>query len=316
MMPGGESFFRSRPLGQAGRGMLFRRQNGAKERAVPPADKTMKTPKVKSAGQIFLIPQESIAPNPNQPRQRFDYDELEGLAQSIRQNGILQPITVRQTETGFELISGERRLRAARLVGLTKIPAIIAEIDNKNSAVFSLIENLQRQDLDCFEEAEAIDRLVTDYGMSREELSRKLGKAPSTLSNKLRLLRLPEDMRYRLTRAGLTERHARALLQLDNDDQRARALGIMIDRRLTVQESERLVEQMLAKTGKNRTNFRGIRDVRVFINTLNHAVDAIRRAGVDADAAKSETPEYIEYVVRIPKLEQLKLPLSSEDEAV
>lgn len=276
----------------------------------------MKTPKVKSAGQIFLIPQENIAPNPNQPRQRFDYDELEGLAQSIRQNGILQPITVRQTETGFELISGERRLRAARLVGLTKIPAIVAELDNKNSAVFSLIENLQRQDLDCFEEAEAIDRLVTDYGMSREELSRKLGKAPSTLSNKLRLLRLPEDMRYRLTRGGLSERHARALLQLDNDEQRARALGIMLDRHLTVQESERLVEQMLAKTGKNRTNFRGVRDVRVFINTLNHAVDAIRRAGVDADAAKSETPEYIEYVVRIPKLEQLKLPLSAEDEAV
>lgn len=276
----------------------------------------MKTPKVKSAGQIFLIPQENIAPNPNQPRQRFDYDELEGLAQSIRQNGILQPITVRQTEAGFELISGERRLRAARLVGLTKIPAIVAELDNKNSAVFSLIENLQRQDLDCFEEAEAIDRLVTDYGMSREELSRKLGKAPSTLSNKLRLLRLPEDMRYRLTRGGLSERHARALLQLDNDEQRARALGIMLDRHLTVQESERLVEQMLAKTGKNRTNFRGVRDVRVFINTLNHAVDAIRRAGVDADAAKSETPEYIEYVVRIPKLEQLKLPLSAEDEAV
>lgn len=276
----------------------------------------MKTPKVKSAGQIFLIPQENIAPNPNQPRQRFDYDELEGLAQSIRQNGILQPITVRQTETGFELISGERRLRAARLVGLTKIPAIVAELDNKNSAVFSLIENLQRQDLDCFEEAEAIDRLVTDYGMSREELSRKLGKAPSTLSNKLRLLRLPEDMRYRLTRGGLSERHARALLQLDNDEQRARALGIMLDRHLTVQESERLVEQMLAKTGKNRTNFRGVRDVRVFINTLNHAVDAIRRAGVDADAAKIETPEYIEYIVRIPKLEQLKLPLSAEDEAV
>ena len=276
----------------------------------------MKTPKVKSAGQIFLIPQENIAPNPNQPRQRFDYDELEGLAQSIRQNGILQPITVRQTETGFELISGERRLRAARLVGLTKIPAIVAELDNKNSAVFSLIENLQRQDLDCFEEAEAIDRLVTDYGMSREELSRKLGKAPSTLSNKLRLLRLPEDMRYRLTRGGLSERHARALLPLDNDEQRARALGIMLDRHLTVQESERLVEQMLAKTGKNRTNFRGVRDVRVFINTLNHAVDAIRRAGVDADAAKSETPEYIEYIVRIPKLEQLKLPLSAEDEAV
>lgn len=277
----------------------------------------MRTPKVKCTGQIFLIPQEQIVPNPNQPRKRFNYDELEGLAQSIRQNGILQPITVRQTEDGkFELISGERRLRAARLVGLSKIPAIVTEIDNKNSAVFSLIENLQRQDLDFFEEAEAMDRLLTDYGMSREELSSKLGKARSTISNKLRLLQLPEDMRYRLSRAGLTERHARALLLLENDDRRARALGIMIDRRLTVSESERLIEQMLSKEGKQRNNFRGIRDVRVFINTLNHAVDTIRRAGVDADAAKSETPEYIEYIVRIPKLEQLKLPLPSDSEAV
>lgn len=277
----------------------------------------MRTPKVKSTGQIFLIPQEQIIPNPNQPRKRFDYDELEGLAQSIRQNGILQPITVRQLDDGrFELISGERRLRAARLVGLSKIPSIVTEIDNKNSAIFSLIENLQRQDLDFFEEAEAIDRLLSEYGMSREELAAKLGKARSTLSNKLRLLQLPEDMRYRLTRAGLTERHARALLQLEDDDRRTRALGIMIDRHLTVAESERLIEQMLSKEGKTRNNFRGIRDVRVFINTLNHAVDTIRRAGVDADAAKSETPEYIEYIVRIPKLEQLKLPLPSDSEAV
>lgn len=277
----------------------------------------MRTPKVKSTGQIFSIPQEQIIPNPNQPRKRFDYDELEGLAQSIRQNGILQPITVRQLDDGrFELISGERRLRAARLVGLSKIPSIVTEIDNKNSAIFSLIENLQRQDLDFFEEAEAIDRLLSVYGMSREELASKLGKARSTISNKLRLLQLPEDMRYRLTRAGLTERHARALLQLEDDDRRARALGIMIDRHLTVGESERLIEQMLSKEGKTRNNFRGIRDVRVFINTLNHAVDTIRRAGVDADAAKSETPEYIEYIVRIPKLEQLKLPLPSDSEAV
>lgn len=277
----------------------------------------MRTPKVKRTGQIFLIPQEQIVPNPDQPRKRFDFDELEGLAQSIRQNGILQPITVRQTEDGrFELVSGERRLRAARLVGVTKVPALIAEIDRKNSAVFSLIENLQRQDLDCFEEAEAIERLLSDYGMSREELCAKLGKARSTLSNKLRLLGLSEDMRYSISRAGLTERHARALLQLKSEERRQRALNIMIDRRLTVTESERLIEQMLSKEGKTHNNFRGIRDVRVFINTLNHAVDAIRRAGVDADAAKSETPEYIEYVVRIPKLEQLKLPLPNDAEAV
>lgn len=269
----------------------------------------MKSPKVKPAGQVVLVPQESILPNPNQPRQRFDYDELEGLAQSIRQNGILQPITVRPAANGkFELIAGERRLRAARLVGVTKIPAIVVDIDQKKSAVFSLLENLQRQDLDFFEEAEAIDRLLTDYGMSQEEVGKKLGKAQSTLSNKLRLLRLPEEMRYLISRAGLSERHARALLTLDNDTLRQRALGIIIDRRLTVSESERLIEQMRSKNDRSRCNYRGIRDVRVFINTLNHAVDAIRRAGVDADAAKSETPEYIEYVVRIPKLEQLKMP--------
>ena len=269
----------------------------------------MKSPKVKPAGQVVLVPQESILPNPNKPRQRFDYDELEGLAQSIRQNGILQPITVRPAADGkFELIAGERRLRAARLVGVTKIPAIVVDIDQKKSAVFSLLENLQRQDLDFFEEAEAIDRLLTDYGMSQEEVGKKLGKAQSTLSNKLRLLRLPEEMRYQISRAGLSERHARALLTLDNDTLRQRALGIIIDRRLTVSESERLIEQMRSKNDRSRCNYRGIRDVRVFINTLNHAVDAIRRAGVDADAAKSETPEYIEYVVRIPKLEQLKMP--------
>lgn len=277
----------------------------------------MRTPKIKSTGQIFLIPQEQIVPNPNQPRKRFDYDELEGLAQSIRQNGILQPITVRPTdENTFELITGERRLRAARLVGLTKIPAIVTEADDKNSAVYSLIENLQRQDLDFFEEAEAIERLIDNYGLSRDELAKKLGRAQSTISNKLRLLQLSEEMRYRISRAGLTERHARALLLLEDDARRDRALGIMIDRHLTVAESERLIEQMLSKEGKTRNNLRGIRDVRVFINTLNHAVDTIRRAGVDADAAKSETPEYIEYVVRIPKLEQIKLPLPSDSEAV
>ncbi len=277
----------------------------------------MRTPKIKSTGQIFLIPQEQIVPNPNQPRKRFDYDELEGLAQSIRQNGILQPITVRPTdENTFELITGERRLRAARLVGLTKIPAIVTETDDKNSAVYSLIENLQRQDLSFFEEAEAIERLIDNYGLSRDELAKKLGRAQSTISNKLRLLQLSEEMRYRISRAGLTERHARALLLLEDDARRDRALGIMIDRHLTVAESERLIEQMLSKEGKTRNNLRGIRDVRVFINTLNHAVDTIRRAGVDADAAKSETPEYIEYVVRIPKLEQIKLPLPSDSEAV
>lgn len=273
----------------------------------------MKQEKIKCTAEVYNIPQDLIVPNPNQPRKRFDFDELESLAQSIRENGILQPITVRRTEDKkFELIAGERRLRAARLVGYTKVPAIVAETDDKSSAMFSLIENLQRQELDFFEEADAIDKLINDFQMSRDDVAKKLGIAQSTLSNKLRILRLPEEMRYKLSRAGLSERHARALLILEDDIQRARALSIIIDRHLNVAESERLIEQMLTKGMRTRNPTRGIRDVRIFINTLNHAVDSIRRAGVDADAARSETEEYIEYIVRIPKLEQLKIALPGE----
>ncbi|MEG0546405.1 MAG: ParB/RepB/Spo0J family partition protein [Oscillospiraceae bacterium] len=272
--------------------------------------------KVKTTGQIYLIPQENIVPNPNQPRKRFDYEELEGLAQSIRINGILQPITVRQLDDDkFELVAGERRLRAARLVGLTQIPSIVTDIDAKKSAVFSLLENLQRQDLDFFEEAEAIEKLIGEFSMSQDEIGKRLGKAQSTLSNKLRLLRLPEEMRYKLAKSGLTERHARALLSLPDDNERGRALSIMIDRHLNVAESERLIDQMLNRNSAYKNPTRGIRDVRIFINTLNHAVDTIRRAGVDADAARSETEEYIEYVVRIPKLEQLRLKMPDESKA-
>ena len=278
----------------------------------------MKQQRVKSTAEIYNIPQAMIVPNPNQPRKRFDYDELENLAQSIRENGILQPITVRKREDKkYELVSGERRIRAARLVGMVKIPSIVINIDDKNSAMFSIIENLQRQSLDFFEEAEAIEKLVGEYAMSREEVAQKLGLAPSTVSNKLRILRLPEEMRFELARAGLTESHARALLMLEDDNQRARALSIIVDRHLNVAESERMINQMINRNNRSRNPLRGIRDVRLFINTLNHAVDTIRRAGVEADAARSETEEYIEYVVRIPKSEQLRIALPGEtDEAI
>ena len=278
----------------------------------------MKQQRVKSTAEIYNIPQAMIVPNPNQPRKRFDYDELENLAQSIRENGILQPITVRKREDKkYELVSGERRLRAARLVGMVKIPSIVINIDDKNSAMFSIIENLQRQSLNFFEEAEAIEKLVGEYAMSREEVALKLGLAPSTVSNKLRILRLPEEMRFELARAGLTESHAKALLMLEDDNQRARALSIIVDRHLNVAESERMINQKINRNNRSRNPLRGIRDVRLFINTLNHAVDTIRRAGVEADAARSETEEYIEYVVRIPKSEQLRIALPGEtDEAI
>ncbi len=261
--------------------------------------------KAKTENKIIMIPQGEILPNPNQPRRRFDYEELEGLAQSIRSNGILQPLLVRMQENGrYELIAGERRLRAARLIGLNKVPCIVNNISEADSAIFAVIENLQRQNLDYFEEAEAMALLMSDYRMSQEELCKKLGKAQSTLSNKLRLLKLSEEMRYKISRAGLSERHARALLSLTDEVQRARALSIIIDRHLTVNESESLIEQMLRKNEPpKRQILKGFKDIRIFINTLNNAVDTIRRAGIDADSVKTETDEYVEYIVRIPKIE-------------
>ena len=263
----------------------------------------MKSAKYKIGGQIILIPQEDIYPNPNQPRSRFDFDELEGLAQSIRQNGIIQPIAVRVNASGnYELISGERRLRASRLVCISLIPCIIMEASDEKSALFALIENMQRSDLGFFEEASAIEKLIVDFNMSRDDVCRKLGKAAPTISNKLRLLKLPEDVRLKITQEGLTERHARALLRLPTRAQLDRALSIISDRRLNVAESEKLIDQMLsADKSSKKPTVKLFKDVRIFVNTLNHAVDTMRRAGIEADSAKSETDEYIEYIVRIPK---------------
>lgn len=263
----------------------------------------MKSGKYKIGGQIILIPQEEIYPNPNQPRRRFDFDELEGLAQSIRQNGIIQPLAVRVNNRGeYELISGERRLRASRLVGITQVPCIIMEASDEKSALFALLENVQRCDLDFFEEAVAIEKLLTDYGMTRDEICKKLGKAPPTISNKLRLLRLPEEIRMRITQENLTERHARALLKLTSVSQIERAMSIIAEKRLNVAETERLVSQILTNDSRHRQpTVKLFKDVRIFVNTLNHAVDTMRRAGIEADSAKSETDEYIEYIVRIPK---------------
>jgi len=259
--------------------------------------------KIKAGGQIILIPQSEIKPNPNQPRRHFDYDELESLAQSIRENGIIQPISVRQLKDNtYELVAGERRLRAARMVGLARIPCILMKIDDGKSALYGLIENLQRQDLDFFEEALAIEKLMKEYNMSQEEASKNLGKAQSTLSNKLRLLKLTEQQRIKISAARLTERHARALLSLKDELQIDRALSIIVDRHLNVQETDKLIKQILNRQeGGKRPTIKLFKDVRIFINTLNHAVDTMRKAGIDADSVKSETDEYIEYVVRIPK---------------
>ena len=255
--------------------------------------------KNKASCQIQLIPHESIKPNPHQPRVRFDYNELEGLACSIRSNGLLQPINVRVLSDGsFELISGERRLRAARMIGMNNIPCVVMNVSDEQSALFAIIENVQRQNLDFFEEAVALERLMIDHGLSQEEIAKKLGKSPSSLSNKLRLLRLPEELRDKITYAGLTERHARALLSLPDNITRARVLDIVIERHLTVAETEQLVKDVhRRKKEPKKAHVKVYKDMRIFLNTLNHAVDTIRKAGIEADTAKSETDEYFEYVI-------------------
>ncbi|MCL2105889.1 MAG: ParB/RepB/Spo0J family partition protein [Oscillospiraceae bacterium] len=257
---------------------------------------------------LAAIRTDEIRPNPHQPRRSFQRDELEGLAESIRQNGILQPLTVRAIRKppgGYELIAGERRLRAARMAGLSTVPCLVIESTDEASAVMALVENLQRQDLNFFEEAEAIARLMERYGVSQERMAKSLGKAPSTLSNKLRILKLPIELRELIRASDLTERHARALLRLENPGQQKEILQAIIAKELNVSDTDKLIDALLRNKTKpvppSKSTIRLVRDVRLFVNTIHHAIDTMKRAGIPAESSKHETAEYIEYTVRIPK---------------
>ncbi len=262
----------------------------------------MKTASRRVGGQILLIPPEDIIPNPNQPREVFDKTELEGLAQSIRQNGMIQPIAVRRGSNSlFELISGERRLRAAKSIGLKSVPCIIMEADDERSALFALIENMQRTELGFFEEAAAIERLLTVYGMNRDEICKRLGKSAPAVSNKLRLLRLPPEIRCRISAEGLTERHARALLRLDEEKMET-ALKLIIAKKLNVAQTEELINKIMQVQGSTKKKpVKLFKDVRIFINTIDHAVKTMKQSGINAEATKTEDDEYIQYTVKIPK---------------
>lgn len=275
--------------------------------------KMLNSYKLKSAGQILLIPQEMIKPNPNQPRKIFSGNEMEELTQSVRENGLIQPITVRKLSSDrYELIAGERRLRAARNVGLKTVPCILMNINETKSSLYNLIENIQRTNLNFFEEALGFRNILISTGITQDELSKMLGKSQSYISNKLRLLKLTEEQRQKIIDNNLSERHARCLLSLENPEQIDRVLSIMADKHLSVADSEKLVNQILNHSvKKNKPTIKVFKDVRLFINTLNHAVDTMRKAGIDADSIKSETDTYIEYVVRIPKLENLAIKVGT-----
>lgn len=255
--------------------------------------------------RVKEIPIGEIVPNRAQPRTEFCAQELEELAASIRANGVLQPLTVRRCDGVFELVAGERRLRAAKLAGKHTVPCLVVQCDDRQSAVYALLENLQRVDLGPFEEAEGIFQLIEVWGVTQEEAARRLGKRQSTIANKLRLLRLTQEERKMIVENGLTERHARALLRLHGLDQRRAALMTIVKKGLNVQQTEALIEDVLREGGagekKKAHRTVVIKDVRLFLNTLNRAVDTMRLSGIPAVAAQHETEEYIECVVRIPK---------------
>lgn len=260
-----------------------------------------KSPQINSVLQIDI---KDIVANKNQPRKEFSEKELMELAHSIYHNGILQPISVRLTDDNmYEIIAGERRYRASIIAGLKSVPCIVINADDKKAALFSLIENIQRHDLGFFEEAAGIQRLINDYGLSQEEAAQKIGKAQSTLSNKLRLLKLPSYVRNEAVKYGLTERHARALLKIQDEEKQRLALKIIIEKKLNVAQTESLIERILNGPKEDHKNkvIRLFKDVRIFVNTLNHAVSTMRSSGINADSTKTETDDYIEYLVRIPK---------------
>lgn len=251
-------------------------------------------------GQVLHIPIAEIQPNPDQTRQNFSYEKLLELSISIAENGLLQPITVSFRQGVPYLLAGERRLRAAKLAGLKTIPCISVDKEGVDRAVLTLAENLQREELNPFEEAEAISRLIETYGMKQEEVSYRLGYAQPTVANKLRLLKLSPDHRKKIVEAGLSERHARALLRLDEEVLREKLLNRIIRERLTVAGTERIAEAMYQ--GKRKKLPPPIvRDIRLFSNTIDRVLQGMLRAGIRAHSEKNETKEYIEYVVRIPK---------------
>ncbi|MBR5234115.1 MAG: ParB/RepB/Spo0J family partition protein [Clostridia bacterium] len=260
--------------------------------------------KVKTGGSILLVPTDQIIPNPSQPRKTFNQNELECLASSIKNNGIIQPLVIRKKENDkYELISGERRLRAAGMVGLETVPCVLMSVSDSDSALFAIIENIQRDNLNFFEEAESIHRLMTEFNMTQDEISKKLGKSQSYFSNKIRLLKLPPDLRAVILENSLTERHARALLKLKSDVDRFKAILFIIENNLNVTETDKYIESIINPVQiKSKPKFKKLKDIKIFINTINHAVDTMRKAGIKADSEKHETSEYLEYVIRIEKL--------------
>ena len=248
-------------------------------------------------GRVVFLPVRSIRPNPAQPRKIFREEALDELADSIRQHGILQPLSVRRQGNSYELISGERRLRAAELAGVTDVPCILMSMDDKASGFAALVENLQRQDLDYIEEAMGIRRLLQQHSMSQEQAARLLGKSQSAVANKLRLLRHSDAVLDALRESGLTERHARALLKLRNEEETLSAIAQITKQNMSVARAEAYIDSLLTEKAEKN----GKTNVSSFLNTLTQTLQKIQLSGIAAVSERRETESQIVLTITIPK---------------
>ena len=248
-------------------------------------------------GRVVFLPAKAIETNPDQPRQVFTEESLRELAESIRRHGILQPLSVRRTASGYQLIAGERRLRAGILAGLTELPCLLMRLDDQESGAVSLVENLQRQDLDYIETAQGIQTLMARYTMSQEQVARLLGKSQSAIANKLRLLQHSRPVLEQLRQSDLTERHARALLKLKTDTQKLQAIMEIRRQGMTVAKAEQYIDSLLQQKQEKVPKA----NVGAFLNSLNQSLARIQQSGIPAVSERRETDRQIVLTITIPK---------------
>lgn len=248
-----------------------------------------------------------IRPNPYQPRKHFDSYQLEELAKSINTYGVLQPIIVRKNGNYYDLIAGERRLRACQNLGYKTIPALVRSMSDRDIAEIALIENLQREDLNYFEEAEGYKKLIQEFNLTQEEVALRVGKSQSTIANKIRLLKLPHEVRLNIMLDVITERHARALLKLPDTASQLAVLREIYNNNLNVKDTDALVEAQLRKNGaaprlsQGKKVLRIFKDLRIYINALRSAVSTIKEAGINVKMSEKEYDQYVEIIVQIRK---------------
>ena len=266
-----------------------------------------------SGKKLEEIQVSKIVPNPNQPRKTFDDESIAELAQSIRQVGLIQPLVVRRQGDVYELIAGERRLRAIKLLELERVTCIVQnDIVDESSAMMALIENLQRENLNFFEEAQCYSDLIDTYSLTQEALAEKLGKSQSSIANKLRVLKLPPAVKEAMTDAGLTERHARALLRIADENEQLAIIKEVKDKGMSVKETEQRVEKQLNKLYDERKGgakprpvmLRMIKDYRLFMNSINSAVEQLRYAGLIVDVRQADRDDGVDISISVTRPQQ------------